>query len=163
MIHIRPAIEKDVPAITFIYNDAILNSTATFDTEIKSEEDRLQWLRSHDEKHPVMVAEIEGVVVGWASLTRWSDRSAYDSTAESSVYVHPSYRKQGIGKTLMEVLVLEGKRAGLHSLLARITHGNEHSIYIHERLGYELVGTLKEVGVKFGTYQDVHMLQKIYS
>lgn len=162
MIHIRPANEADIPAITFIYNDAILNTTATFDTEIKSEEDRLQWLRSHDDKHPVLVAEKEGAVVGWASLTRWSDRCAYDSTAESSVYVHPAYRQQGVGKNLMEVLVLEGKRAGLHSLLARITHGNEQSIYLHERLGFELIGTLKEVGVKFGKFQDVHMLQKIY-
>jgi len=162
MIHIRSAIEKDVAAITFIYNDAILNTTATFDTEIKSEEERLQSLRNHDEKHPVLVAEVNGEVAGWASLTRWSDRCAYDSTAESSVYVHPGYRKQGIGKNLMEVLVLEGKRVGLHSLLARITHGNEHSIYLHERMGFELIGTMKEVGIKFGQYHDVHMLQKIY-
>lgn len=162
MIQVRQAREEDIPAITFIYNEAILNSTATFDTEVKTEADRMKWLRQHDEKHPVLVAEKEGKVVGWASLTRWSDRSAYDSTAESSVYVHPDYRKQGIGKNLMEILVLEGQRAGLHSLLARITHGNEHSIYLHERLGYVLAGTLREVGVKFGEFQDVHLLQLIY-
>lgn len=162
MIKIRPAEERDVAFITEIYNEAIRNSTATFDTGEKSLEDRLHWFRSHDEKHPVIVAEKGGVVAGWASLSRWSDRCAYDSTAETSLYVHVDFRKQGIGKQLMEVLVLQGRNLGLHTLIARITHGNEQSIYLHERLGFRLVGTLKEVGVKFGSYQDVHMLQLVF-
>jgi len=162
MITIRPAEERDVPVIAEIYNEAIRNSTATFDTEEKTLEDRLHWFRSHDEKHPVIVAEKGGVVAGWASLSRWSDRCAYDSTAETSLYVHVDFRKQGIGKQLMEVLVLQGRNLGLHTLIARITHGNEQSIYLHERLGFRLVGTLKEVGVKFGSYQDVHMLQLVF-
>ncbi|MBL7923264.1 MAG: N-acetyltransferase [Bacteroidia bacterium] len=162
MITIRPAEEKDVPFITEIYNEAILNSTATFDTEIKSEEDRRQWLAAHDEQHPVLVAEQDGRVVGWASLSRWSDRCAYDSTAETSLYVHRDFRKRGIGKQLIEMIVLEAAKAGLHTLIARITHGNEQSVYLHERMGFTVIGTLREVGVKFGKYHDVHMLQKVY-
>lgn len=162
MITIRPAGESDVAAITEIYNEAILHTAATFDTEEKSVEDRLRWFKAHDEQHPVIVAEKEGRVVGWASLSRWSDRAAYDTTAETSLYVHKDFRKQGIGKELMEMLVIEGGKAGLHTLIARITHGNEQSVYLHERMGFTVIGTLKEVGVKFGKYQDVHLLQKVY-
>lgn len=162
MLMIRPATEKDVPAITEIYNDAILNSVATFDTELKTVEDRLQWLNNHDTMHPVIVAESDGKVLGWASLSRWSERAAYDTTAEVSLYVDKDYRNQGIGKRLLEMLTLEGKTVGLHSLIARITEGNEKSFYLHELFGFEDVGTLKEIGKKFGNYLDVRIMQKIY-
>lgn len=162
MITIRPARPEDVPAITEIYNDAILHTTATFDTDVKTEADRLSWLQQHDEKHPVLVAEKSGQVVGWASLSRWSERAAYDSTAEVSLYVHHDARNRGIGKQLLEVLTLEGKNVGLHSLIARITEGNEKSFYLHELFGFQTVGTLKEIGKKFGEYLDVRILQKIY-
>jgi L-amino acid N-acyltransferase YncA len=162
MLQIRPATEADVPAITDIYNEAIENTTATFDTEPKDFEERLQWFRDHDKSHPVMVAEIKGRVIGWASLSKWSDRCAYDSTAEVSVYVDVAFRDQGIGKRLLEIITLEGEQKGLHTLISRITEGNEKSIYLHERLGFKNIGTLKEVGKKFGKYLDVHMLQKLY-
>lgn len=163
MISIRPATEKDITAITDIYNDAVLNTTATFDTEPRTYSDRLEWLRKHGEQHPVLVAEADGQVAGWASLSRWSDRAAYDSTAETSLYVHSSFRHRGIGKQLMEMLVLSGRKAGLHSLIARITHGNEQSIYLHERMGFVMIGTMKEAGRKFGQYHDVHFMQKIFT
>src|SRR5689334_23168715 len=89
---IRRAELADASAIADIYNEAILTTTATFDTEPKSVEDRVQWLQSHDERHPVLVAVVDGTVVGWASLTRWSERRAYDETAETSFYVHSSQR-----------------------------------------------------------------------
>ncbi|MBK7965709.1 MAG: N-acetyltransferase [Bacteroidetes bacterium] len=162
MITIRPATEKDVPRITEIYNDAILTTTATFDTEEKCLEDRVDWFRTHKSTHPILVALLNDLVIGFASLSRWSDRCAYDSTAETSLYVHKDYRKQGVGKQLLEVLVLEGEQVGLHTLIARITSGNEQSVYLHERLGFHVVGTLKEVGKKFGNFHDVHMLQKVY-
>jgi L-amino acid N-acyltransferase len=73
---IRPAIADDLPAITAIYNHAILNTTATFDTEPKTEAEQLAWFKAHDERHPVLVATIDGKVVGWASLSAWSDRCA---------------------------------------------------------------------------------------
>lgn len=162
MLQIRPATEKDIAAITDIYNDAILNTTATFDTEQKTIDERLVWFRNHDANHPVIVAEMKGDVIGWASLSKWSDRCAYDSTAEVSVYVHKNFRDQGIGKKLLEVITIEGKERGLHTLISRISEGNEKSIYLHERLGFVTIGTLKEVGKKFGKLLDVHMLQKVY-
>ena len=162
MLNIRPATEQDLTAITQIYNDAIANTTATFDTEPKTVEERLQWFNNHDQLHPVIVAEINNSVIGWATLSKWSDRCAYDSTAEVSVYVHHDHRDKGVGKRLLEVLTLEGEKSGLHTLISRITQGNEKSIYLHERLGFENVGVLKEVGKKFGNYLDVHILQKVF-
>ena len=162
MLNIRPATEKDVAAITEIYNDAILNTTATFDTEIKTIDHQMQWFHSHDQSHPVLIAEIKGSVIGWSSLSKWSDRCAYDSTAEVSVYVHKDFRNQGIGKRLLELLTLEGEQRGLHTLISRISEGNEQSIYLHERLGFEHIGVMKEVGNKFGKLLSVHMMQKVF-
>lgn len=162
MLNIRPALKTDVAIITEIYNDAILNTYATFDTEVKSIEDRIKWFLDHDEKHPVIVAELGSEVVGWASLTKWSDRCAYDGTAEVSVYVHNEFRGKGIGKRLLEILVLEGEKCGLHYLLARITQGNEASIHLHEMFGFSHIGVMHEVGFKFGKYLDVHLMEKVF-
>jgi len=162
MLLIRPASADDVSAIADIYNEAILNTTATFDLEPKSLSSRLQWLNDHDALHPVLVAELQGVVAGWAALSRWNEKRAYDSTAEISLYIHKDYRRKGIGRQLLEVLVAEGERAGFNVLIALITHGNEQSIHLHERLGFTHAGTLREIGFKFGRYQDVHILQRVF-
>jgi L-amino acid N-acyltransferase len=163
MLHIRSTELKDIPAITEIYNDAILNTTATFDTEIKTIEDRTQWFHNHGEKYPVLTAETEGRITGWASLTKWSDRCAYEKTAEVSVYIHKDYRGKGIGKELLEQLILHGKKAGIHYMLARISEGNASSIHIHELFGFEHIGVMKEVGFKFGKFLNVHLMQKVFS
>ena len=163
MLTIRQASVNDMGVVTNIYNDAILNTTATFDTEIKSIENRVQWLNQHSAMNPVIVAELDGAVVGWASLSKWSDRCAYDTTAEVSVYVHKDFRDRGIGKKLLEVITLEGEKVGLHTILSRISQGNEKSIHLHELLGYNHVGVLKEVGMKFGEFLDVYMMQKVFA
>lgn len=163
MLNIRPATENDIEAITEIYNDAILNTTATFDTEPKTIEDRMIWFKNHGEMNPVIVATISDEVVGWASLSKWSDRCAYDTTAEVSVYVHVNFRDQGIGKKLLEVVTIEGGNAGLHTIISRISQGNEKSLHLHDMLGYNHVGVFKEVGKKFGKYLDVHLLQKVFN
>ncbi len=162
MLSIRPANESDVSRIMEIYNEAILNTNATFDTEIKSLEDRMEWFRGHDEKHPVLVAERDGRVIGYASLTKWSDRCAYDGTAEVSVYVDRNFRGQGAGKQLLEVLTLEGEKAGLHNLVSRITQGNLSSIHIHELIGFTHIGVMRKAGMKFGKFLDVHFMQKLF-
>ena len=158
---IRAATEADAASIAEIYNEAVLNSTATFDTEPKSVEERQQWLRSHDERHPVLVVESEGTVVGWASLTSWSERCAYEGTAEVSVYIHKNFRGKGIGNQIMKQLVEAAKKAGFHCLLARIADGNPQSIHIHEKFGFRTVGVMHQVGFKFGRFRDVTLMEKI--
>lgn len=162
MYTIREAILADAQAIAEIYNHAILHSTATFDTEIKSTQNREDWLSQHNSKYPVVVAEINNEVVGFASMTRWSDRSAYDDTAEISIYIKSEHHDKGLGNVLMKSIIDKGKEGRLHCILSRITEGNEKSIYLHQKFGFEIVGVMKEVGKKFGKILDVTLLQLLY-
>ncbi len=162
MIIFRPAKPEDVTDINNIYNEVILNTQATFDLEPKTLEERVLWMNEHGEKHPVIVAELDKKVVGWAALSRWSDKKAYDTTAEVSVYVDKNHRNHGIGKKLLDLITIEGRSAGLHCILSRITEGNEVSINVHVALGYKHIGIMKEVGFKFGKFLDVYLLQKLF-
>jgi L-amino acid N-acyltransferase len=162
MINIRKAHLEDIYSIRNIYNEAVLNTTATFDTEEKSEENRIDWFLNRDENFPVIVVELNEKIVGYASLNRWSDKKAYDITAEISIYIEPDSRGKGIGKKLIEVIVkVAVEDTNLHSLIARITEGNEHSIHLHELNGFEKVGVMKQAGRKFGKLLDVTFMQKM--
>ena len=90
MLNIRPATEEDQLEIMEIYNDAVENTTATFDTEKRRLDKQLDWFNKHKSNHPVIVGEENGIVKGWASLSPWSERKAYDGTVEVSVYVTSS-------------------------------------------------------------------------
>ena len=160
-IVIRRAVLDDLDAITQIYNEAITTTTATFDTEPKTRAERLSWFQAHGERHPVLVANLGGKVVGWASLSPWSDRRAYADTAETSFYVKSQYRGQGIGRKLKAVIIEEARKLGFHTLIARVAEGSQESIHLNESFGFTHVGTLKEVGRKFGRFLDVHILQKM--
>jgi L-amino acid N-acyltransferase YncA/GrpB-like predicted nucleotidyltransferase (UPF0157 family) len=157
----RKAELSDVDAITEIYNEAILTTTATFDTEPKTTAERLQWFQSHDTRHPIWVAELDGKVVGWISLSKWSDRPAYDDTAETSFYVKSEYRGKGIGTILLQTLVKEAHQLKFHTIIARIAGESAVSLHVHENFNFVQVGILKEVGRKFGKLLDVRVLQKI--
>jgi phosphinothricin acetyltransferase len=158
---IRRAVPNDIPAITEIYNEAILTTVATFDTEPKTIAEREEWFLAHGDRHPVLVAVVDGKVVGWASLSSWSDRHAYDDTAETSFYVKSEFRGQGIGRKLKESIIDEARRLRFHTLIARIAEGGEESLHLNESAGFYRVGTLKQVGRKFGKLLDVHILQKM--
>ena len=159
---IRTARAVDVPAITVIYNDAIAHTVATFDMEQKTLEEQREWFDGHGARYPILVALLEEEVVGWASLSSWSDRCAYADTAEISVYVQDSFRGRGVGKELTGRVLQAGKEAGLHTVLARIESGNAASIHIFEKFGFEHVGVMREVGFKFGRLHDVSIMQLIY-
>ncbi len=161
MLRIRRARLEDLSPITEIYNDAIIKTVATFDTKPKSSEEQKEWFEQHGERHPILVAEIDNKVVGWASLSAWSDRCAYSETAEISLYIEERHRGKRIGKKLTETILREGKAAGLHTIIARVTEGNEKSIHILKTYGFFHIGIMKEVGRKFGKLLDVYLLQKI--
>lgn len=162
MFVIRQAELKDIPDITEIYNEAILNTVATFDVEPKTEGEQMAWFASHHFKNPILVAELDGVVVGWASLSKWSVRRAYSDTAEISLYAREGYRGRGIGKKLLEAIVRKGEEVGLHTIIARITEDNGESIRLHKSSGFKDIGIMREVGRKFGKVLDVRLMQKIY-
>ena len=163
MLVIRNATIDDLESVTKIYNDAILNTIATFDTEIKTIEEQIQWFEGHGKKNPIIVAEEKGSVIGWAALSKYSTRCAYSNTAEISLYVSEKNQDKGIGKKLMKSIIKEGEKAGLHVIIARITDGNKKSIHIHETFGFNHIGVIKEVGNKFGKCLDVYLMQKIYN
>jgi L-amino acid N-acyltransferase YncA len=159
---IRKANLNDLEAITEIYNDAIINTVATFDTQPKTIKEQMEWFRSHDSKHPILVLEEESKIIGFASLSEWSDRCAYSDTAEISLYIKKEYREKGFGKKLLETILDEGKRVGIHSIIARIAEGNAISVHLFESSDFNHVGILKEVGHKFGKLLDVHLMQKTF-
>ena len=161
MVETRRADAADLPAITEIYNEAIRTTTATFDTEPKSEAEQLKWFQSHDDRHPILVAVLDGKVVGWASLSKWSDRCAYADTAETSFYVKSEYRGRGVGRQLKAAIIEAARRSRFHSLIARVAEGSHESLHLNEEFGFTRAGTLKEVGRKFGRLLDVHLLQKM--
>lgn len=162
MCTIRKAKISDLNAITEIYNEAIRTTTATFDTEPKTEDEQKVWFNSHGPRYPILVAESNGIIVGWASLSKWSDRCAYSGAAEVSLYVKGEFRGKGIGRKLMEAIISEGKRVDFHTVIGRIAEGNDVSIHLAESVSFLHIGIMREVGRKFGKLLDVYLMQKIY-
>ena len=161
-ITIRAARPVDAAAMAGIYNQAVACSTATFDTVPETVSEREEWLAGHTApQHPVLVAESDGRVVGWASLSRYSDRCAYEATVEVSAYIDEDFTGHGLGTRLTEAVLAAGKAGGVHAVLSRICTENTVSLKMAARLGFQEVGVLREVGVKFGRPLDVMMLEKL--
>jgi len=160
-LRIRDATSHDLPAITDIYTDAVLNTVATLDTVTPSLASRAEWLQHHGGRFPVLVAVVDGNVAGWASLSVWNDRGAYTHTAESSVYVARTHRKRGIGTSLLAALESRARELNYHVIIARVVSTNETSLKLVRGAGYVDVGVIREVGYKFDTWLDMCVLQLI--
>jgi L-amino acid N-acyltransferase len=156
---IRPAYETDLEAILAIYNDAVINTTATFDVEPRSIKHQTAWFAEHIPPYPVIVSEEEGRVTGWASLSPFAERPAYRFAAELSVYVDRDARGRGTGERLLRELMTLGELLGLHTLIGKITEENEASIRLVEKLGFHRTGVLEEVGYKFDRWLNVTIYQ----
>ncbi|MDZ5473778.1 N-acetyltransferase family protein [Bacillus sp. 31A1R] len=159
MLNIRNATISDLPAMLEIYNDAILTTTATFDLEVETLETRKIWFTKYGEKYPLIVAELDSKVVGYCCLNPFRDKPAYSKSTELSIYIDNKHRGAGIGSLLMTEIIEEAKKLGYHTLLGGITAGNEGSVRLHEKFRFKNVGCLKEVGYKFGEWQDVYFYQ----
>ena len=158
---IRAATEADLPGIFAIYDREVLHGTATFDTEPKSAAERLAWLRDDaGGRYPILVAEVDGAVAGWARLYAWSNRCAYARAAENAVYVDAAQRGKGVGRALLAELIRLAPQRDVHVLLARIVEGNPGSLALHEALGFRSIGVLQRVGEKFGRVLDVRLLER---
>lgn len=157
---IRKAERRDLPAMMEIYNEAVRNGTATFDLEERTLEDRTQWFEAHTGKHVLLVCERDGQVAGYASLSAYRLKRAYDSTAELSVYIAPAFRRQGIGRALMEALLRAAREnPEIHTVVSVITGENEASVRLHKSLGFTYCGTVREAGKKFGRYLGIDTYQ----
>jgi phosphinothricin acetyltransferase len=162
-MNIRPATREDLPGILEIYNDAVLNTTATYDYEPRTLEHRIAWFEEHaKENYPVFVAvEESGRVAGWSSLSQFHARVGYRFTAENSVYVAADRRGQGIGKLLMPPLIEGARKRGAHAIIRAIDADNEPSVRLHASFGFVKVAHLKEVGFKFGRWLDVVYMELV--
>jgi phosphinothricin acetyltransferase len=160
-IKIRQAQKADVPAINEILNYAIKHTQYNLTLEPRSDEDAVKWFDEHmEENYPVLIAELNGEVVGWASLSHFRYISGYNTTAEVSIYVSHKYRHKGIGTLLISSLEREayGK---YHCLIAVVTDNNTASLSLHSRCGFAPISTFKEIAYKNGEYIDVTFMSKI--
>jgi L-amino acid N-acyltransferase YncA len=162
-ILIRAAQVTDLDAINTIYNYYVLHSTCTYQTEPETRTGRSAWFAQHGPRHPVLVAECAGAVVGWGSLSPFHPRSAYAHTVENSVYVQHDQHRQGIGSRLLGELITQARTLGHHAMVALIDADQPGSLALHKRHGFTPAGHLVQVGHKFGRWLDVIYMQQILS
>ncbi|MEL4358885.1 MULTISPECIES: GNAT family N-acetyltransferase [unclassified Luteococcus] len=159
-MRIRPASEADLAAITQIYNDAGVGTTASYDLEPVTVEERRDWLHHRwNLNQPVLVAEDDGRVVGYACYGRFRDKAGYDRTVEHSVYVADGARALGVGRMLMLALIDRARGDGVHVMVGVLDADNEASVAFHQKLGFEEVGRLRQVGRKFDRWLDALFMQ----
>lgn len=157
---IRKAEREDIPAINSILNYAIVNTNYNMNESPRSLQDACKWYEEHiAENYPVFVAEVDGNVAGWASLSHFRAYSGYDTTAEVSVYVSHNYRHRGLGTLLVTELERSAKK--FHMLIAVITDNNTASISLHSRCGFIPMCTFKEIAKKNNEYVDITFMTKI--
>ena len=153
---IRQATEEDVPVILELVNHEILHTTANYSYEPNTLEVQMGWFRNLKRGgFPILVATIEGQVVGYGTYSAFAKRAGYRFTVEHSVYINNDFHGRGIGRQLIEELIRIAKAENRHAIIARIDTQNEGSIHFHEKMGFTKVGRLKEVGFKFGKWLDV--------
>ena len=154
---IRTAQEKDILSLLDIYNYEVVNSTSTFDLNPKTYEEWQKWFFAHNVgNHPLIVAEIEGKVAGYASLSTYREKEAYKSTVELSVYVAVGFRRRGVATALMEEIIRMAKDdTSIRTVVSVITSENAESEKLHNKMGFTYCGTIHEVGEKFGRFLSI--------
>jgi phosphinothricin acetyltransferase len=160
-VDVRVAVADDAEAIRGIYNPYVETSTFTFDLVPRSLNEQRAWLAARAGAHTALVAEDAGTIVGFGALSAYRDRPAYATSVEDSVYVAPDHQGAGVGKLLLGGLVEVAAASGFHAVFARIVGGHEASIGLHASFGFELVGTEREVGRKFGRWLDVVVMERL--
>lgn len=158
-MELRRAQTQDLAGIAAIYDREVTHGIATFMTVPYSGEEWRDWLAAHSgPRHPALVACEGGAVLGWASLSPWSARQAYNRAAESSVYVAPGAQGRGVGAALMGALIAGARAEGIGVMVARVVDQNAASVRFHERMGFGTVGVMRRIGEKFGRLLDVRLM-----
>jgi phosphinothricin acetyltransferase len=157
---LRDATEADLSAVRAIYNHAVEHTTAIWNETLVDLENRREWFRARKGRgFPVIVAEREGKVAGYASYGDWRAFDGYRHTVEHSVYVDKDCRGLGIGEGLMRELIARAAAADIHVMIAGIEAENTASIRLHEKLGFRVAGNFSEVGTKFGRWLDLTCME----
>ena len=159
-MHVRDAVPADLPALLDIYNEAVANTTASWDHDPWTPVRHADWYAHKVESgFPILVADEAGEVLGYATYGEFSAKVGYAGTREHSVYLRPESRGRGVGRTLMMALIERARDAGVHTLIGLLSADNEVSLRLHSSLGFVERGRLSEVGRKFGRWLDLVYVQ----
>jgi L-amino acid N-acyltransferase len=156
---IRPLAADDAEAIRAIRNDVIEHSTAMWTTQLLTAEDGRAWLEDNLARRSAYVAEASGEVIGFANWAPWRPKDGYRRTIEDSVYLVGGHHGRGIGAELLRMLIAGARGSDAHVMMASIEATNGPSVALHARQGFEVVGTAREVGHKFGRWLDLTMMR----
>jgi phosphinothricin acetyltransferase len=158
-VRVRLAKGDDLPAINAIYNYYVLTSTCTYQYEPETEEGRKAWFAKKGEKHPVIIAEEDGEIIGWGALSPFREREGYRFTVEASVYIRHDRQRQGIGRTILLDLIERARKLGYRVMIGGASAEQTASVALQESLGFERVALFKEIGYKFDQWLDVVFMQ----
>ena len=160
MLHVRAALIEDAPAIAEIYNQGIRGRQATFETRERSPEDIHAWFVDTT-RFPLLVAELEGTVIGWVHASSYRARECYAGIAEFSVYVHTNAQGQGVGVALMEPFLLACEHAGFWKVLSRIFPENTGSRALCQKMGFREVGVYEKHAQLDGIWRDTVIVERL--
>ncbi|CAN5405635.1 arsinothricin resistance N-acetyltransferase ArsN1 [soil metagenome] len=160
-IDIRPANHLDAADIARIHNQGIATRNATFQTVERTTEEREQWLASHDERFPVLVAVIDGDVAGWADAHAYRDSAYYAGIAEFSIYIDEAVRGKGVGIVLLNALIDASEQAGLWKLLSRVFVENTASRALCAKAGFREVGIYEKHAQLDGIWRDCIIVERL--
>ena len=155
---IRPATNDDVRAIVGIYNWAVNQTFATIDSEPLSTEEAADWWETHARRSRLIVATDDSGVIGWARLFPWKQRGI--DVVEDLVYVDPVHHGRGIGRALLTELIEQATGLGYRTIVATVATDNRSGLQLHEKLGFESVGTIRNAANKFDRWMDITLMQK---
>ena len=158
---VRTARRDDAAAIARIYNQGIEDRIATLETELRTPEERRQWMAARAARHPVVVAMSGGQVVGWGSLNSFNPRPAYDHVVDLSVYVERGWRGRGVGRALLEHLLPLAKSLGYHKMVLATFPENEPGVALYRKMGFTPVGVYREQGQLDGRWVDVLIMERL--
>jgi L-amino acid N-acyltransferase YncA len=157
----RPATAADAAAICTIHNQGIVDRVATLDTTLRTPDRIRDWLAARAPRHPVLVAEVDGVTVGWASLNSFNARAAYDHVADFSVYVEREWRGRGVGRQLLDRLIDAARAIGYHKMVLTAMAHNAAGLALYAGAGFSKVGVYREQGLLDGRWVDVVVMEKL--
>ncbi|KAF2337173.1 GNAT family N-acetyltransferase [Flavobacterium daemonense] len=161
-VKLRPATENDLQKILDIVNHSILHTTANYSYDIQTLEIQTKWFEDKKAKNlPIVVADLDGEVVGFGSYGQFREKIGYQYTIEHSVYVVDNVIGKGIGSKLLTELIHLAKEQGYHMMIGAIDAENTASIAFHERFGFVATGTIREAGYKFDRWLDLVFMQLI--
>lgn len=160
-VAVRPASPGDAEAICTIYNQGIEDRIATLETQLRTPSERRQWLASRGPRHPVIVAEMGGHVIGWGSLNVFNPRDAYRHVADFSVYVERDWRGRRIGRRLLERLIELARDIGYHKMVLSAFPSNQAGMALYEKMGFTHVGVYREQGWLDGKWVDTVIMERL--